>query len=263
MYVLDEKDNDINNNIFTTHISISSHYPFTTNNINKISTNSLIYNIIKIKHINSDINSDINNNLRKNNTINWNIHDKYNDIETLLIKLNDENLDGLSNIYPNRSIIDDKNYLSLDNLILPYQIKSFNCDYCNIYQLPQILPDSLIEISIMSNYICNLPEILPQKLKLLYSSFNNIYDFNIKLSDNIIVIEIGNNNLTSLPIYYPISLDEYDITNNNIKYLSKNMIDALITIYHSKCNPDFSIINGNPIFNNFENNYTLFDFLQN
>ena len=157
----------------------------------------------------------------------------------------------------------DCNYLSLENLELPAKLKAFVCDNCNICTLPYKFPNTLVELSIADNNICDIPDKLPRDLTMFYASYNKIYDFNLVLPENIINISINNNNVATLPVEYPESLDEYDITDNNIKYLSKPMIDALIKIFNSKCNPDYSIIKGNAIFHGFDSNAEVIDYLQN
>ena len=152
------------------------------------------------------------------------ISTEYPSFDLVIIKLTDEN----------------KKYV-LDNLMNYTKLEIFNCSNCNLTELPEYLPNSLIELYCHNNNLTKLPN-LPNSLLKLYCynndlSINGIPELPYSLTD----LDCSVNKLIKLP-NLPNKLVYFDCDGNLVKSLP-TLPKSLLVLY---CYNNNLSINGIP-----------------
>ena len=142
-------------------------------------------------------------------------------------------------IYLNIFNDENRKYI-LENLMNFTKLKLFDCNTCNLTELPEYLPISLTTLDISSNKISVLPNLkYLTSLVELDCSNNNLKKISDELPDTLITLDCSNNCLTKLPNLSNSLINLY--CDNNILIKLPNLPKSLLNLCCSNNNLSFSI----------------------
>ena len=132
-------------------------------------------------------------------------------------------------IYLNIFNDENRKYI-LENLMNFTKLKVFDCNTCNLTELPEYLPISLTTLDISFNKISVLPNLkYLTSLVELDCSNNNLKKISDELPDTLITLDCSNNCLTKLPNLSNSLINLY--CDNNILIELPNLPNSLINLY--------------------------------
>jgi len=110
--------------------------------------------------------------------------------------------------------------------------KVMKCNDNNLTKLPELLPETLLDLECYNNKLTKLPE-LPKSLKELYCQNNQLIELS-ELPNDLLSLICFRNELTELP-KLPKGLKRLDCRNNKLKEL-KDLPESLLELHC--CNND-------------------------
>jgi hypothetical protein len=172
-----------------------------------------------------------------------------NEYDTTIITLRNYNLEDKNNV--------------LSNLQYYTKLKSFDCSSCDLVELPEFLPNSLIKLICSNNRLTRLPNLdnltqlealwcnnnmlieLPSlsnltKLELLNCSVNNLIKLPERLPNSIQFLYCWINKLEVLPEILPNSLYHLQCYHNKLKLLP-DLPDSLLYLNSNDNHKDFQV----------------------
>lgn len=144
-----------------------------------------------------------------------------------------------------QSNIEDQSHLNIrirfeklpKSINLLKKLKMLKCSENVLEEIPNNLPDSLLELNMAKNYILKIPKQLPKYLRKINLDHNHIEEIPENLPDTIEFLSLVTNDIKKIPKKFPKSLRSLWLGNNFIEMVDYPLPEGLI---------EFSL-SGNPI----------------